>query len=58
MRPIVEAYRRGQRHADLWPDARTVASGMRVPVAIGDYLIVDAVRGKRRTALTVMTMTR
>ncbi len=51
--PIVEAYRRGQRHADLWPDARTVASGMRVPVAIGDYLIVDAVRESGGTALTV-----
>jgi threonine synthase len=51
--PIVRAFERGERSADLWPDARTVASGMRVPAAIGDYLILDAVRQSGGTALTV-----
>src|SRR5262249_33666987 len=51
--PIVRAYEQGERHARLWEDARTVASGMRVPVAIGDYLILDAVRESGGTALTV-----
>jgi threonine synthase len=51
--PIVRAFEQGERSADLWPDAKTVASGMRVPVAIGDYLILDAVRQSGGTALTV-----
>ncbi|MDQ3700918.1 MAG: threonine synthase [Chloroflexota bacterium] len=51
--PIVQAYRRGERHADLWPDAHTVASGMRVPVAIGDYLMLDSIRESGGTALSV-----
>jgi len=51
--PIVRAYDRGERHAELWADAQTVASGMRVPVAIGDYLMLDAIRESGGTALTV-----
>ncbi|MEM7499420.1 MAG: pyridoxal-phosphate dependent enzyme, partial [Pseudomonadota bacterium] len=31
-------------HAPLWEDARTVAAGIRVPVAVGDFLIIRAVR--------------
>lgn len=42
--PIVKAFEEGTRHAELWPDAHTVASGIRVPVAVGDFLILDAVR--------------
>ncbi len=42
--PIVKAWQAGARHAELWADARTVAAGIRVPVAIGDFLILDAVR--------------
>jgi len=42
--PIVKAWEDGADHADLWPDARTVAAGIRVPVAIGDVLILNAVR--------------
>jgi threonine synthase len=51
--PIVRAFERGERHAALWPNAQTAAAGMRVPVAIGDYLILDAVRESGGTALTV-----
>lgn len=51
--PIVRAFERGERHAPVWADAATVAPGMRVPVAIGDYLILDAVRESGGTAMTV-----
>jgi threonine synthase len=51
--PLVRAYERGDRHAPLWPDATTLAPGIRVPVAIGDYLILDAVRQSGGTAVTV-----
>ena len=42
--PIVKAFEEGTQHAELWPDAHTVASGIRVPVAVGDFLILNAVR--------------
>jgi len=42
--PIVTAYEKGERFADLFPNARTVASGLRVPVAVGDFMILDAIR--------------
>ncbi|MBA3379116.1 MAG: threonine synthase [Chloroflexia bacterium] len=51
--PIVRAFEAGERHAPLWENAATIAPGMRVPIAIGDYLILDAVRESGGTALTV-----
>jgi threonine synthase len=42
--PIVRAWQNGARHAELWQDARTFAAGIRVPAAVGDFLILDAVR--------------
>lgn len=42
--PIVKAWRDGADHAELWPDARTIAAGIRVPVALGDFMILAAVR--------------
>jgi len=42
--PIVRAYEAGLEHAERWQDARTVAAGIRVPAAIGDFLILRAVR--------------
>lgn len=42
--PIVKAFEQGAEHAVLWPNAHTVAAGIRVPVAIGDFLILRAVR--------------
>ncbi|MGI8424420.1 MAG: threonine synthase [Chloroflexota bacterium] len=51
--PIVRAFREGARHAEPWQDAQSVAGGIRVPVAIGDYLILDAVRQSGGTAIAV-----
>jgi threonine synthase len=51
--PIVEAFRSGARFATEFPDARTCASGLRVPRALGDFLILDAVRASGGTALAV-----
>jgi len=51
--PIVRAFAEGKRFADEFPDAATVASGLRVPKAIGDFLILDAIRESGGTALAV-----
>ena len=51
--PIATAFAAGERHAPRFPDAHTVAPGIRVPAAIADYLILDAVRESGGTALTV-----
>lgn len=42
--PIVRAWERGEEHAPLWEDASTYAAGIRVPIAVGDFLIIRAVR--------------
>ncbi len=51
--PIVRAFDEGKRFADEFPNAETVASGLRVPKAIGDFLILDAIRASKGTALAV-----
>ena len=51
--PIVRAFETGERFAEMFEDARTVASGLRVPRAIGDFLILDAVRQSGGAALAV-----
>lgn len=51
--PIVKAYEAGAEHAELWQDAQTVAAGIRVPVAIGDFLILRAVRESGGYAVAV-----
>jgi threonine synthase len=51
--PIVRAFARGERFAEAWENAQTIAAGLRVPSAIGDYLILDAVRDTGGTALAV-----
>ncbi len=51
--PIVKAYEEGTEHAELWPDAQTVAGGIRVPVAVGDFLILRAVRESGGFAIAV-----
>jgi threonine synthase len=51
--PIVKAFDEGKRHAELFQNARTVAAGIRVPVAIGDFLILDAVRESGGFAIAV-----
>jgi threonine synthase len=51
--PIVKAFEEGTQHAARWEDAHTIASGIRVPKAIGDFLILQAVRDSGGTALAV-----
>src|SRR5215213_8243819 len=51
--PIVRAFNSGADHAERWVNAETVAAGMRVPAAIGDYLILQAIRESGGTAITV-----
>ncbi len=51
--PIVKAFEEGVEHADRWPDAHTVAAGIRVPRAVGDFLILRAVRESGGTAIAV-----
>jgi threonine synthase len=51
--PIVRAFQHGERFAEPWANAETMAAGLRVPAAIGDYLILDAVRDTGGTAVTV-----
>ena len=51
--PIVTAFETGERFAAEFPNAHTTASGLRVPKAIGDFLILDALRASRGAALAV-----
>lgn len=51
--PIVRALEEGKRFADEFPNASTVASGLRVPRAVGDFLILDAIRASGGTAVAV-----
>jgi threonine synthase len=51
--PIVKAYEAGVEHAELWRDAHTVAAGIRVPAAVGDFLILRAVRESGGFAIAV-----
>jgi threonine synthase len=51
--PMVRAYENGEEHAPRWEDAHTVAAGIRVPQAIGDFLILRAVRESGGFAIAV-----
>ena len=51
--PIVHAFERGDAHAARVEDAHTIAHGIRVPAALGDFLILRAVRESRGAALAV-----
>lgn len=51
--PIVRAFEAGEEHAERWEDAATVAAGIRVPRAVGDFLILRAVRESGGRALAV-----
>jgi threonine synthase len=51
--PIVRAFTSGANHAGRWANAETIAAGLRVPAAIADYLILEAVRESGGTAITV-----
>jgi threonine synthase len=52
-RPVVRAFEQGERQSDFWENATTVASGLRVPKPLGDFLILDAVRASGGTAVAV-----
>ena len=51
--PMVRAYEAGAEHAPRWEDAHTIAAGIRVPQAIGDFLILRAVRDSGGFAIAV-----
>ena len=51
--PIVRAYETGAESAEPWQNAHTVASGLRVPGAVGDFLMLDAIRKSGGIALSV-----
>jgi threonine synthase len=51
--PMVRAYEAGAEHAARWEDAHTIAAGIRVPQAVGDFLILRAVRESGGFAIAV-----
>lgn len=51
--PIVKAWQEGSEHAEPWKNAQTLASGIRVPGAIGDFLILRAIRESGGFAIAV-----
>lgn len=51
--PLVRAWGRGAETMDAWPHPKTVAVGLRVPAALGDFLMLGALRESAGTALAV-----
>ena len=51
--PLVKAFNSGKEHADFWEDAKTIADGLRVPAAVGDFLIIRILKKSHGTAITV-----
>jgi len=51
--PIVRAFEKGEEFAERWEHAATVATGIRVPKAVGDFLILRAVRESKGAAIAV-----
>jgi threonine synthase len=51
--PIVRAFNDGADRSEMWLNARTIADGLRVPKAVGDFLVLRAVRESGGTALAV-----
>jgi threonine synthase len=51
--PIVRAFEQGAERSEMWQNARTVADGLRVPKAIGDFLVLRAVRESGGAAIAV-----
>jgi threonine synthase len=50
--PIVKAWEEGKSSAEMWPNARTMAAGLRVPKPYGDYLILDILKKSKGTAVS------
>jgi threonine synthase len=51
--PVVRAFEQGEARSQFWDNATTVASGLRVPKPLGDFLVLDAVRQSGGTAISV-----
>jgi threonine synthase len=51
--PIVKAWEEGAEHAEVWENAHTIAAGIRVPAAVGDFLILRGVRSTNGFATAV-----
>jgi threonine synthase len=51
--PIVKAFEAGARESEMWAEARTVAFGITVPKALGDFLVLDALYDTGGTAVAV-----
>lgn len=51
--PIVKAFDEGQRASEIWKDAETLAAGLRVPKAYGDFIVLDIVRQSQGSAVAV-----
>lgn len=51
--PIVRAFESGEKTATPWEGAKTVADGLRVPAAVGDILMLDAIRKSKGIAIAV-----
>lgn len=51
--PIAKAFQENRKFAEPWENARTIADGLRVPAAIGDFLMLKVLRESKGTALTV-----
>jgi threonine synthase len=51
--PIIKAFLDGQEYAEYWQNANTIADGLRVPAAIGDFLILRALRESQGIAVAV-----
>jgi threonine synthase len=51
--PLVQAFEQGETRSEFWNNAHTVASGLRVPKPLGDFLVLEAVRKSGGTAIAV-----
>ncbi|MDN5347863.1 MAG: threonine synthase [Clostridia bacterium] len=51
--PIVKAFAEGKKESEFWHGARTIAGGIRVPKALGDFLVLEAVYSTKGTAVSV-----
>lgn len=51
--PLVKAFEEGREASDFWPNAHTIAGGIRVPKALGDFLVLQAVRDTGGTAIAI-----
>jgi threonine synthase len=51
--PIVKAFEEGKTKAEEWKNPSTIASGLKVPLTIGDFLILDIIKKSRGTAISV-----